>query len=152
MSDVTTMRREIVRVPAATGPPGPPTTLSIGTVAPGGLGATVTGEAPNQTLNLTIPLTTLAIGTVISGEETSASITGTPPALVLDLVLPRGATGSPGTTTWAGITDKPTALRGFVFHDANAATARPTGYPSIEWLGSVEPNNMENGDTWVVLS
>jgi hypothetical protein len=43
----------------ATGPPGPPNTLSPGTVTTGAAGsqaaATITGTAPSQTLNLTIP-------------------------------------------------------------------------------------------------
>lgn len=38
--------------------------------------------------------------------------------------------------------------KGFVIHGANADTARPTGYGSIEWQGSVAPNNAINGDTW----
>jgi hypothetical protein len=42
--------------------------------------------------------------------------------------------------------------KGFVNHGATAGTSRPTGYASIEWLGSVEPTNMANGDTWVVTS
>lgn len=40
--------------------------------------------------------------------------------------------------------------KGFVNHGATAGTARPTGYASVEWLGSVEPSNMADGDTWVV--
>ncbi len=39
--------------------------------------------------------------------------------------------------------------KGFVNHGATAGTARPTGYASIEWIGSVEPTNAINGDTWV---
>lgn len=40
----------------ATGPAGPANTLSIGTVTQGGsAAATITGTAPNQTLNLTLP-------------------------------------------------------------------------------------------------
>ena len=42
--------------------------------------------------------------------------------------------------------------KGFVNHGATAGTARPTGYASIEWTGSVEPTNMENGDTWIDTS
>lgn len=39
--------------------------------------------------------------------------------------------------------------KGFVNHAAAAGTARPTGYASIEWYGSVEPTNAADGDTWV---
>ena len=42
--------------------------------------------------------------------------------------------------------------KGFVNHGETAGTARPTGYASIEWTGSVEPTNMENGDTWIDTS
>jgi hypothetical protein len=40
--------------------------------------------------------------------------------------------------------------KGFVNHGSTASTARPTGYASIEWYGTVEPTNMANGDTWIV--
>ncbi|CAH1656826.1 conserved hypothetical protein [Hyphomicrobiales bacterium] len=45
---------EIV-VPGPPGPSGPPNQLSIGTVSTGAVGATITGAAPNQVLNLTLP-------------------------------------------------------------------------------------------------
>lgn len=38
--------------------------------------------------------------------------------------------------------------KGFVNHGATAGTARPTGYASIEWFGTVEPTNWVDGDTW----
>ena len=41
--------------------------------------------------------------------------------------------------------------KGFVNHGSTASTARPTGYASVEWYGSVEPTNMANGDTWIVV-
>lgn len=39
--------------------------------------------------------------------------------------------------------------KGYVNHGATAGTARPTGYASVEWVGSVEPTNASNGDTWI---
>lgn len=42
--------------------------------------------------------------------------------------------------------------KGFVNHGAVAGTARPTGYASIEWFGSVEPTNAIDGDTWIDTS
>lgn len=39
--------------------------------------------------------------------------------------------------------------KGYMNHGATAGTARPSGFASIEWLGSVEPTNMANGDTWI---
>lgn len=107
-----------------TGATGPANTLTIGTVTTGFPGssasATVTGTAPNQVLNLTIPqgvsggqgipgltgatgqtgatgpANTLTIGTIATsqpGDAAAATITGTAPTQVLNLVLPRGAPG-----------------------------------------------------------
>lgn len=42
-----------------------------------------------------------------------------------------------------------TNVKGHIEHGATAATARPTGFTSVEWVGSVEPTNAENGDTWI---
>lgn len=39
--------------------------------------------------------------------------------------------------------------KGFVNHGSTAGTARPTGFASIEWYGSVQPTNAVAGDTWV---
>lgn len=39
--------------------------------------------------------------------------------------------------------------KGYVNHGSTAGTARPSGFASIEWTGSVEPTNAINGDTWV---
>lgn len=39
--------------------------------------------------------------------------------------------------------------KGYVNHGEEAATARPEGFASIEWQGSVEPENAENDDTWI---
>jgi hypothetical protein len=116
-----------------TGATGPANELTIGSVTTGAPGtqadATLTGEAPNQTLNLAIPrgdqgevgppgetgqqgiagpANTLAIGTVTTGAAGSsadATITGDSPAQTLNLVIPRGDKGDqgdqgpPGTAT-----------------------------------------------------
>lgn len=106
------------------GDTGPANTLAIGTVTTGAAGssasATITGSAPSQTLNLTIPrgdvgeqgiqgiqgatgntgpANSLSIGTVTTGEagsSASANITGTAPTQTLDLTIPRGDTGNTG--------------------------------------------------------
>ncbi|CAH1671217.1 phage head spike fiber domain-containing protein [Chelatococcus asaccharovorans] len=44
-----------VDVPGAPGPSGPPNQLSIGAVSTGAVAVTITGAAPNQVLNLTLP-------------------------------------------------------------------------------------------------
>jgi hypothetical protein len=38
--------------------------------------------------------------------------------------------------------------KGFVNHGSTASTARPSGYASVEWYGTVEPDNWIDGDTW----
>jgi hypothetical protein len=42
--------------------------------------------------------------------------------------------------------------KGHVNHSANANVARPSAYASVEWVGSVEPTNATNGDTWIDTS
>ena len=42
------------------------------------------------------PANTLSIGTVSPGDTASATITGTSPSQVLNLVLPKGDKGQPG--------------------------------------------------------
>jgi hypothetical protein len=42
--------------------------------------------------------------------------------------------------------------KGWVNHGSTAGTARPTGFSSIEWYGSVQPTNAQVGDTWIDTS
>ena len=106
------------------GPVGPANTLSIGSVTKGDdASATITGEAPNQTLNLVLPkgdqgpqgvagpkgdqgntgpANTLSIGSVVKGDNASASITGEAPNQTLNLVLPKGDQGIKGDKGDAG--------------------------------------------------
>ncbi|MBK8548463.1 MAG: collagen-like protein [Saprospiraceae bacterium] len=97
------------------GPAGPANSLSIGTVLSGqNASATITGNAPNQTLNLQLPqgpkgdsgpignpgpagpANTLSLGSVTSGQNPSATITGNAPLQTLNLVLPQGPKGDKG--------------------------------------------------------
>lgn len=94
---------------------GPANTLAVGTVEtlPAGSAATatITGDAPNQTLNLAIPqgadgsdgddgpANSLAIGTVETlpaGSAAIATITGDAPSQTLNLSIPQGADGEDG--------------------------------------------------------
>ena len=122
--------------------------LVIGTVTTGAPGsqaaATITGAAPEQTLNLTIPAgaagvtNSLAIGTVTTGapgSQAAATITGAAPEQTLNLTIPAGAAG-PGL--WV------------VTHGADAATARPAQAAAVCWQGSVQPANIAAGDLWIV--
>lgn len=36
-----------------------------------------------------------------------------------------------------------------VVHGATAGTARPTNATVVQWIGSVEPSNAQNGDLWI---
>lgn len=112
------------------GPPGPANTLTIGTVEPGLVaGATITGEAPDQVLDLVLPqgnpgspgppgadstvpgppgpANVITIGTVDSGAEPEASITGESPDQVLNLTLPKGDPGAPGAPGTPGAPGDP---------------------------------------------
>lgn len=98
-------------VPTAKGDPGDPNSLSIGTVTGGDdADATITGDAPNQTLSLVLPYgetNSLSIGTVEEGPA-GATITGAAPTQTLNLVLPRGVKGDQGggVPTGASWSDK----------------------------------------------
>lgn len=39
--------------------------------------------------------------------------------------------------------------KGYVNHGEDAGEARPSGFASIEWHGSAEPENAIDGDTWI---
>lgn len=107
------------------GGPGPSNVLTIGTVLSGAsASATITGTSPSQVLNLVLPKgdagstgatgpagpkgdasATITVGTVSTGAAgSSASVTntGTTSAVVLDFVIPRGATGATGPQGPAG--------------------------------------------------
>ncbi|CAB4121554.1 hypothetical protein UFOVP14_30 [uncultured Caudovirales phage] len=101
-----------------TGNTGPANSLSIGTVVGGSsASATITGTAPNQTLNLTIPQgtagingsngtsATISIGSVTTGSEGSSatvSNSGSSSSAVLNFLIPRGNSGASGAQGVAG--------------------------------------------------
>jgi hypothetical protein len=78
------------------GPAGAPNVLTIGSVTQGPQGSmpivSITGVSPAQTLSFVLPAASenfLTIGSVTEGAAASASITGTPPNQVLNLVIPK---------------------------------------------------------------
>lgn len=100
-------------VPAAVGPAN---TLVIGTVDTGPADASITGDAPNQTLNLTIPqgppgaAATIAVGTVTTvaaGQPATVTNVGTTGAAVFDFDIPQGqdGTGTGDVVGPGGVTD-----------------------------------------------
>ena len=42
-----------------------------------------------------------------------------------------------------------TNVKATINHGGTAGTARPTGFDSVEWIGTVEPSNAANDDTWI---
>jgi hypothetical protein len=40
-------------------------------------------------------------------------------------------------------------LMGVVTHGSSASVARPSGFPSVTWVGSVQPENAIDGDVWM---
>ena len=107
------------------GAAGPSNVLTIGTVTEGLVAsASITGASPTQVLNLVLPKgdkgdkgdtgakgdtgdagppNSLQIGTVVSGGTASATITGTSPSQVLNLVLPKGEKGDKGDAGTNGV-------------------------------------------------
>lgn len=59
-----------------------------------------------------------------------------------------GATFSGDSAHWTALPPA-TKDKGVVFHAADATVTRPTGYASVEWIGSVTPTNAVDGDTWI---
>lgn len=52
-------------------------------------------------------------------------------------------------TGWAPAVNR---AKGFISHGSVAGTARPSGFASVEWQGTIEPINMAVGDTWIDTS
>lgn len=50
----------------------------------------------------------------------------------------------------AAITVPGVGAKGFIYHDTFSYTERPTGYVSVEWVGTALPFNAVDGDTWLV--
>ena len=42
-----------------------------------------------------------------------------------------------------------TNVKATINHGATSGTTRPTGFDSVEWIGTVEPTNATNDDTWI---
>lgn len=138
----------LVALSEITGPTGPANTLTVGTVTTGAAGSSasveITGTAPNQTLNITIPrgdtgltgaaggvgatgpagsAATISIGTVTTGAAgSSATVTnsGTSSAAVLDFSIPQGQSGTAGVA-WQAVPDSPSAsgANGDIAYDAS---------------------------------
>ena len=71
-------------------------TSSSSTVSAGGGVGPVGAAGPTGSVGATGPANTLTIGTVTGGSSAAATITGTAPSQVLNLVLPKGDAGAAG--------------------------------------------------------
>lgn len=102
--------------------------------------------------------THVLIGTATTGNWGIYQSTTTLNHFGGDVEVPDEAYGS----SWNGVTEVPTknavydALntngKGFVNHGATASTARPVGFASVEWYGTVTPSNIATGDTFIDVS
>jgi hypothetical protein len=154
-----------------TGPSGPPNSLTIGSVVTLAAGssavATITGTSPNQVLSLSIPrgdtgvggpsgatgpagpANSISIGTVTTGVTASATITGTAPSQVLNLVLPKGDkgdTGAQGLTGSVGPVGPANTLSIGTVITGVTASATITGTAPSQTLSLVLPRG-DKGDT-----
>lgn len=99
----------------------------------------------------TIPIINIGSGTVTFQAGTGATITGATTIAQYE----RAEMTKVSTNGWhigklssGGSTDL-TNVKGVVVHGSTASTARPSGFASVEWIGTVEPTNATNDDTWI---
>jgi len=112
------------------------------------------------------PAATVSVGTVTTGAPgSSASVTnvGTSGAAVLNFTIPAGAAG---TTTWAGITDKPSTFAPSLhaashqaggddeLYDQDLNTADDVTFRTIVATGGAEPLSVSSSeeDVYIVVS
>lgn len=124
---------------------GPANTLTMGTVTTLPVGssatATITGTAPNQMLNLGLPVgatgpaNSLSIGTVTTGEA-AASITGTAPSQTLNLTLPNFNLPAATTSTLGGVL-KSVEVTDIATQTVNGADATAVGTSATTAVNAV---------------
>lgn len=101
----------------------------------------------------------LGTGAVINFNNGNATLTHSAGLLTsnVDIVVPAETYGA----GWNGSNEVPTKNDVYdamisrvvrVVHGATASTARPSDASYVEWVGSVEPTNAINNDTWVVTT
>lgn len=120
------------------------TNISSGTVADARLSTNVALLAGTQTLSgakTFSSLITASAGVTVTGTVTATLFSGSGASLT----ALSASNLSTGTVPQARVS--PNITR--VDHGATAGTARPTTSTYVEWVGSVLPTNMAQGDTWI---
>lgn len=132
--------------------------LRDGEVQRDDLDITTTGQAVTRKIvagtNISLSSTGVDSGTgdvTVSAPNVIEGVNGTR-HIYVGGSEPSSGTGVDGDIWIPDTATTLTGLKGWVNHGSTAGTARPSGYASIEWFGSVEPTNMANGDTWVVTT
>lgn len=136
---------------------GPANTLSIGSVTSGStMDATISGTPPNQVIDFVLQKgdagmsDDLQIGTVTTVSNTtpaSASITGVSPTKFLNLSLPEGPTGIPGTGGEMNVqSDWDETNLGSDAYILNKPTI-PAAQVSSDWNSVISPTQILNKPT-----
>ncbi len=120
-------------------------------------------KSTNVSTNLsagTLTATTIAVNssdgtnaTLVEADTTNAGILGSNKwdEIVANTVH-SGGDGSDHAdvaTNTSKVSYTKTNVKGHINHGGTAATARPSGFTSVEWSGTIEPTNSINGDTWI---
>ena len=131
-------------------------TASAGTVTPRGVDRVlnITGTTTISNLTATMPGHKLALkfssALTISTSGNIKVKSGTNIAVAANELYNFICDGTNWHLVQEGATDSLEVKgKGFVNHGSTAGTARPTGYASIEWQGTVAPTNAITGDTWI---
>ncbi len=105
----------------------------------------------DQVQNSSVTKTKLAGAVQTSLDKADAAIPATEKGAVSGVATLDGSSrlNSGQLPTTVGTKSETKAV---VQHGATASTARPSGYGSVEWIGSVEPLNAIDGDTWIDTS
>jgi hypothetical protein len=125
-------------------------TLAI-TTADFGANLTISGTSSMGLMSTTsvVQLNGGAAGLALDPSDSSVALSGTLLGFygATPVARPNGASAADALEA-LGLAVNVNGGKGFVNHGATAGTARPTGFESVEWYGSVEPTNAVDGDTW----
>ena len=95
--------------------------------------------------------------TTATGEELNTLTGGTDTTLhdhdgISENTTHRGSDGSDHSavvTNTSKVSYTKTNVKATINHGGTSGTSRPSGFDSVEWIGTVEPTNAANDDTWI---